>query len=113
MKNSVFYQPVLKISLKSTQDLPAARFVGYNGGLCSSGAKAIGATDKKWSSDKIISLVVLGTAAVESVGSINAGDNLASDANGRAVVATGTAAVNARALESTTNGGIIKVLLVA
>jgi len=112
MKNSGSFQPVLKITHKSTANLPTGRFVGFNGALCAAGGKSLGVTDKSWASGKNISVVVLGTAAVESVGNIAVGDALSSDAQGRAVVAGSGAAINARALESTTNGGIIKVLLV-
>lgn len=111
MKNSVSFQPVLKITHKSTADIPAYRFVGFGGALCSSDAKSLGVTDKSWASGKNISIIVLGTAAIESVGNITVGDPLTSDGQGRAIVA-GDGAINARALESTSNGGVIKVLLV-
>ena len=33
--------PVANISIKATADLPAHRFINYNGDLCSNGDKAI------------------------------------------------------------------------
>ncbi len=112
MKNSVLYQPVQKITIKSSDNLLAFRFVGFSGSHCTAGGKSLGVTERKFPANKSASVVTIGTVPVEAVGAISVGDNLASDSQGRAVVATSGAAVNARALESTENGGIIKVMLV-
>lgn len=112
MKNSVLYQPGHKVTFKASDNLLPYRFIGYNGSHCTAGSKSLGVTERKWATNKNASVVILGTVPIEAVGSIAVGDNLASDAQGRAVVATSGAAVNARALEATANGGIIKVLLV-
>ncbi len=112
MKNSVLFQPVQKVTIKSSDNLLAFRFVGFNGSHCTAGSKSLGVTERKWAANKDASIVTYGTVPVEAVGSISVGENLASDSQGRAVVASSGAAVNARSLEATANGGIIKVLLV-
>ena len=55
-------------------------------------------------------VAVLGTLLVESAGTINAGEPVASDSNGKAVKATGDALVNGYAQDSVTEGQEVRVL---
>ena len=55
-------------------------------------------------------IAVLGTLLVESAGTINAGEPVASDGNGKAVKATGDALINGYAQDSVTEGQEVRVL---
>lgn len=106
------FQPTLTLTIKATMDLPAYRFVDYQGKLCDDNQKALGVCVGKWTSGSHAGIIVLGTAIVEAGGTINAGDKVASDAYGRAKVATTGGEVNGRALNSANIGEFVRVLLV-
>jgi hypothetical protein len=106
------FQPKLTLSIRATMDLPAYRFVDYQGKPCDANQKALGVCMGKWSSGKYAAIVVLGTAIVEASSNISAGDKVASDANGKAKVATTGAEINGRALNSANPGEYVRILLV-
>ena len=109
--HSVSYQPVQAITIKAKEQLYKNRFVNHLGSLCRQDQKAIGVSELNWNVGELAAVVSLGTIAVETATTVNVGDNLVSDLNGRAKIATG-GSVNARALESTVGAGIIKAILV-
>lgn len=106
------FQPILTLTIKTTSELQAYRFVDIQGKTCNANQKALGASIGKWSNGKYASIIVLGTAIVEAGGIIAAGDKLTSDAQGKAVVAVTGAEINGRALNSANPGDFVRVLLV-
>lgn len=106
------YQPVQSLTVKAESDLPAFRFVSYNGQLCGDNQKSLGVTLGNWSNGAYSSVIVLGTAIVEASANINAGDKVASDLEGKAKVATTGSEINGRALNSASAGEYVKILLI-
>lgn len=106
------FQPTLALTIKATMDLPAYRFVDYQGKLCGENQKALGVCVGKWSNGSFASIIVLGTTIVEAGSAITAGDKVASDSTGRAKVATTGAEINGRALNSANTGEFVRILLV-
>lgn len=106
------FQPTLALTIKATMDLPAYRFVDYQGKLCDENQKSLGVSVGKWSNGSFASVIVLGTAIVEAGTTINAGDKIASDSTGRAKVATTGSEINGRALNSANTGEYVRVLLI-
>ncbi len=111
-KHSVTYQPLQALCVKAAADLPACRFVGYNGNLCAEGAKALGVAEVDWLSGELASVVSLGTIAIETATSVNLGDAVTSDSLGRAIPAETGKSVNGRALKTLSGAGFIKIMLV-
>ena len=110
--NNLTYNPVQKITITASQDLPEFRFVGANGSLCGVNQNAIGAVDTNFENGDSASVVSLGTAIVETAGAVAVGDNITCDADGKATPVVFDEAVNARALTATSGAGFIRVLLV-
>ena len=106
------YQPVQAITVKAVQDLPAFRFVSHLGSLCDADTRALGIAETRWVSGENAAIVTLGTILLETNGTITAGQDLTSDASGKAKVATGTLPVNARAIDTCTGAGFVKVKIV-
>ena len=110
------YTSVLTKTVKASGAVSAKRFVGYDGAqIGSAGAAAFGVSLFNADDGEALSIVVMGTAIVETGGAVSKGDKLTADANGRAIVATtGTGnVVNAIALEDASGAGQeIEVLLV-
>lgn len=106
------YQPVQSISIKASADLPHARFIGYDGALSGDAELSLGVTEVSWLDEQYAQVITLGTAIVESAGTIAAGENVTSAANGKARKAITTDAVNGRALDSAEDGGFVRIKLV-
>ncbi|MBP5706816.1 MAG: DUF2190 family protein [Spirochaetales bacterium] len=104
------YQPLLIESVKATANIEQHRFIGFDGAYCGAGEKALGVSDVAIESGQYAPIAVLGNLLVVSGGTISAGDPVASDANGKAVVATGDALVNGYAQDSVTEGQEVRVL---
>ena len=98
------YQPLLIESVKATANIEQHRFIGFDGAYCGAGEKALGVSDVDIENGQYAPVAVLGTLLVISAGTINAGEPVASDANGKAVKATGDALVNGYAQDSVTEG---------
>jgi len=106
------YNPVLTLSVTAASDIPKARFVGFNGGLCAANTKALGVSEADTKQGQQMPVIVYGIALIESGGAVNVGDAVTSDANGKAVPA-GTNPVNGYALDAASGAGeIIRVKLV-
>ena len=112
MTNNKTYQPVQSLTVKATEDLPAFRFVTHLGSLCSEDSRALGVTEIDWITNEYASVVSLGTIAIETLTSINAGDDIASAASGKAKPAAGEVPINGRALDSCSGAGFIRIKLV-
>ncbi len=107
----VSYNPVQSVTVQAKELLYKNRFVNHLGSLCRQDQKALGVSELNWNVGELAAVVSLGTIAVETATTVNVGDSVVSDSNGRAKIATG-GSVNGRALESTVGAGVIKVLLV-
>ena len=110
-------------------DLPAFRFVKFSDEgkvtLAGAGELAIGVSERntRWTASgsgtisyvtpngEPVSVVLTGICEVECGGDVSAGDAVASDANGKAVVAGVGNFVNGIALEDGVDGSRIKILI--
>ncbi|STQ91398.1 DUF2190 family protein [Iodobacter fluviatilis] len=95
---------ILTASVMAATDLAARRFVGFDGNVCASGAKALGVIDAETAADSMAPANVLGVILVEAGAAITAGSEIQSDAAGRAIVKT-TGAGNGFALDAATAAG--------
>ncbi len=107
------YQPVQYLTVKSAEALPACRFVAFDGTVAGDAEKALGVTEIEWLADEYASVVSIGTAVVETDGTISTGDDITSDADGKARAAVAGEAVNGRALEDAASAGYVKIMLVS
>jgi len=110
--NNKTYQPVQSVSVKATEDLPAFRFVSHLGSLCASESRALGITETNWVNGEYASVVTLGTIAIETSTSIDAGSDVTSDVNGKAKTAESVEPVNGRALDGCSGAGFIRIKIV-
>jgi hypothetical protein len=106
------YQPVQAISVLAGEDLPAFRFVSHLGTLCTADSRALGVTEVNWLKDEHASVVTLGTIAIETTTTIDAGADITSDEAGKAMTAGPLSAINGRALDSCNGSGFIRIKLV-
>jgi hypothetical protein len=106
------YQPVQAISVLAAEDLPAFRFVSHLGTLCSVDTRALGVTETNWLKDEHAAVVTLGTIAIETTTTIDAGADVTSDVSGKAITAGGGSAINGRALDSCNGSGYIRIKIV-
>lgn len=94
----------------------AHRFVGFDGAqVAASGGKALGVATFDATDGQDLAVDVIGTTVVETAGAIDPGDDVVSDASGKAIVnpEVGTEIVAARALDTANGAGeFIEVLLV-
>ena len=82
------YKPILIDSIIAAVDLVKQRFVGFDGNLCAADAKALGVSDADTKLGQQCPVATHGILLVETGGAVNVGDDVASDATGRAVAAT-------------------------
>ena len=93
------YKPGLMESVKAAADLEKQRFIGFDGNYCGENLKALGVSDIETEAEQYTPVVINGILLVKTAGAITAGDKVASDANGCAVVyATGE--INGYALDT-------------
>jgi len=110
------FAPGVIYSIRAAADLPKARFVGFDGNLCASGAKALGVTQYDFAAGEMAGVIVNGIALVEAGGAISQGAEVASGADGKAVALTdaSTQKRNGWALDAASAAGqVIRVLLAA
>ena len=110
MTNKKLYKPLLIESVKAGANLEQHRFVGFDGNYCGAGAKALGVCDVSTEKDQFAPVAIFGSLFVESADNISIGDAVASDENGKAVKATGTALINGYAQDSGTSGQEIRII---
>jgi hypothetical protein len=106
--------PVLDISVAAGANLSAKQyfFVKPDGTLCGAGGKALGVLQNNPTSGQAAGVRVLGCTKVVYGGSISVGDYVASDANGKAVLAT-VASVLAGTPEPLAGDHVIGIALTA
>lgn len=95
---------ILTTSVMAVTDLAVRRFVGFDGNVCASGAKALGVVDAETAADSMVPANVLGVILVEAGAALTAGSEIQSDATGRAIVKT-TGAGNGFAWDAATAAG--------
>lgn len=110
MANEKLYKPILIDSVKVTVDVAKQRFIGFDGKYCAAGAKAYGVSDVEIDAGQYAPVAISGILLVEAGGSIAAGADITSDANGKAVAAAEDDAVNGYALDGATAGQIIRIV---
>ena len=105
------YKPLLIDSVKASTNLPKHRFVGFDGGICAAGAKAIGICDVETDAGQQAPIGVIGILLIESGGAITQGIAITSDALGRAIVASEAQKSNGYAQDSASaEGEIIRIV---
>lgn len=112
MDLSKTYQPGPAITIKSTEELPAFRFVSHLGSLCSIYTKSLGVNEVGFQKDENSAVIISGTILVESSGEIEIGEDITSAADGKAIKATTGDPVNGRALSEASSGEFVKIILV-
>ena len=81
----------LTTTIVAGENLPANRFVNFNGFLCNSGDKVLGVTTELCKVGEVATLVSHGVVSVETNGMINViGSEVRSSADGKVQIATGT-----------------------
>lgn len=105
------YKPLLIDSIKAAENILQQRFIGFDGKYCKSGAKAFGISDVDTEKDQYLPISVFGILLIEAGGTLSVGDSVASDDNGKAVKAEGSAIVNGYALDNATEGQIVRILI--
>lgn len=83
---------ILTASVLAIADLSAQRFVGFDGGVCAEGAKALGVAEVDTGSDNMAPANVLGVILVEAGAAIAAGVEVQADSQGRAITKAAGAA---------------------
>ena len=106
--------PAAVITMTAAEDMPAHRFIAYDGSLANTGLKSIGIADLDCNANDKIAITILGVMPVETGGPINIGDAVTSTAFGKALVAIEGEPINGRALDAATGADeFIRILLVA
>lgn len=110
--HGITYQPVQRITIKAAEDLSAFRFVSHMGSLCAEDTKALGVVDQDWLDGELASIITLGTVPIETVTSVNIGDEIIANTDGKAITNVDSSDINGRALTATTGAGFIKIILI-
>ncbi|GAB1370404.1 hypothetical protein MASR1M45_04650 [Candidatus Kapaibacterium sp.] len=109
--NDKTFNALAFFSIKAAADLPANRFVGFDGNIAALESKSLGVTQYDCSSGDYASVITIGTAVVETSVAVSAGDKLTADENGLAKKAIGTALINGRSLDTISAPGFVRILL--
>ena len=106
--------PALALTIKTSEAIPARRFITIAGGLpANDGDNAIGVTRAKAGSGERTAVDVLGLVAVEAGAANAVGDAVMSDDDGKAIKQTSNEVIVARAYEAAAaNGDIILVMMI-
>lgn len=102
-------QILLTTTILASAALSRSRLVGFNGGVCAAGAKALGPCEATASPGEQAPVSIAGVLLVEAGGPISVGAEVESDANGCAVTKT-TGISNGWALDAAAAAGdVIRV----
>lgn len=104
------YKPLLIDSITAAEDVEQNRFIGFDGKYCAAGAKALGVSDVPTESGQLAPVGIFGIFLVEAADNITAGDEIASDAEGKAVRVARTEQVNGYSLDTAQAGTLIRVV---
>ena len=103
-------QVILTTSVIAVADLTRRRFVGFNGGVCAAGAKALGVTEADTEADNMAPANVMGVILVEAGAAIAAGAEVQSDAAGRAITKAAGVANGIAWDAATAAGDLIRIV---
>ncbi|MFA7327516.1 MAG: capsid cement protein [Candidatus Kapaibacterium sp.] len=109
--NNLTYNPLLTVTIKAGEALPANRFVDYSGNLCSAAEAALGVSEIAWNDGDTASIIAQGIAIVESADDLYVGDAVCTGTGGTAVSLSGTNPIVGRALDDAGSGDYLRVLL--
>lgn len=109
--NNKSYQPLCYFSIKANADLLPNRFISFAGIYADNEERCLGVVDSKWISGEFASALIIGTAVVESIEALNAGDYVTSSTDGKAKKATGVMPINGRCLDTTAGAGFVRIIL--
>ena len=102
-------QILLTTTILALADLSRFRLVGFDGGVCAAGAKALGPCEVTTSAGEQAPVNMTGALLLEAGGPITVGAEVESDATGRAIAKT-TGVSNGWALDAAAAAGdVIRV----
>lgn len=104
------YKPLLIDSIQAKTDLTEHRFAGFNGEHCTTGAKAFGVVDVSTEKGQFAPVAVSGILLVEAGEDITAGDEITSDADGKAIKAGRNDITNGYSLDTASTGALIRIV---
>lgn len=103
--------PILTITKTLDADIPARRFVGFNGERAGAGEKALGVLEVEAEIGMPAPINVLGVMLVETGGAIALGAEVTSNAEGRAVTIADDEACNGFAVDEAAGAGeLIRII---
>jgi len=101
---------LLTLTVIATANIPAQRFVRYDGAMCGVGDNAIGVSFALSSVGEPMAVDVEGAVPMIAAGAINVGDEVQSDANGSPIART-TGVRLGRAMQSAIAGEVVQIRL--
>ena len=101
---------ILIVSVLAAIDLSARRFVGFDGNICSAGAKALGVVETDTAADTPAPANVSGVILVEAGAPIVAGAEVQADATGRAIPKAAGVSNGIAWDTATTAGDLIRIV---
>ena len=104
------YKPLLIDSIKATADIEQNRFIGFDGNYCGTGAKALGVSEVPTENGQFAPVGVVGIFLVESGENLTAGDEVTSDAEGKAIKVSDNAKINGYTLDTATAGTLVRIV---
>lgn len=104
------YKPLLIDSVLASADLPKQRFVSFGGAVSGAGEKAYGICDVETESGQYAPIATTGILLVEAGGTIAVGDEVTSDANGKAITLGNNQKSNGYALDAGADGDVIRII---
>lgn len=104
------YKPLLIESIKAASDIKQHRFIGFDGNYCKEKTKALGVSDVDIEKDQLVPVAIFGSLLVEAGGTLTSGDPVTSNAEGKAVKAEETDAINGYAQDDGTEGSEIRII---
>ncbi|HOV92825.1 MAG TPA: DUF2190 family protein [Candidatus Kapabacteria bacterium] len=108
--SALTYQPVLRLTVRASQDITAYHFVDFTGSICDLGEQSLGVADYDAIIGENISVITLGTAIVRAREVIENGQYVSSDELGNAKVFLAGEKICGKAIGASSNG-FVKILL--
>ncbi len=110
METNKHYKPLLIDSVQVAVDVEEHRFIGFNGNYCAVGTKALGVVDVSTEKGQYAPVAISGIVLVEAAEALVAGDEVTSDATGKAIKVARTEVVNGYALDSVGAGELVRIV---
>lgn len=108
--SALTYQPILRLTIRATQDISTYHFVSFEGAITGFGEQALGVADYDAMLGEDISIITLGTAIVRASESIENGAYVSSDTLGNAKNYIAGEKICGKAIGDSI-GGFVKILL--